>query len=76
MWIRSKDKKMLMNANILFITPQDGCFKLKGGIGNSEDEEWVTLGTYQTEAEALHELDIVCGNQNFYWVGVTTEFTR
>jgi len=67
-----------MNVNVLFVCQSDeGRYELRGGVNSSFNELYETLGVYQTEADALHELDIICQNQTYiYWVGVTTEFTR
>lgn len=58
MWIRSQDKKTLMDANLLFVNKNYGG-KLKGvllGKTSSSAEERI-LGFYETEDKALDELD-------------------
>jgi len=76
MWVRSQDRKLLINANIFFVTKEIDRYYLKCGVGNSEYDEFEVIGAYENERDALRELNIICHNQNIYWVGATTEFTR
>lgn len=60
MWIRSQNKKSLINANEIWI-PQ---YKTGNGIpvyGNhaTHEDSCTVLGTYPTEAEAMKVLDMI-----------------
>lgn len=55
MWIRSQNKKSLLNVNQVVTIPSVD--KSKYYICNSLEKESVTLGVYSTEEKALDVLD-------------------
>lgn len=64
MWIRSQNKKSLLNVNQVVTIPSVD--KSKYFICNSLEKESVTLGVYSTEEKALKVLDRIeelIGNQ-------------
>lgn len=57
MWIRSQDRKALLNANQVLISPSvDGSIYY---INDSLGEESNVLGVYSTEEKALRVLDMI-----------------
>lgn len=63
MWIRSQDRKALLNVNQVLISPSvDGSIYY---INDSLGEESNVLGVYSTEEKALLVLDIIQENLEY-----------
>ena len=72
MWIRSQNKKSLLNVNQIEISPSVD--KSKYYICNSLKEESVTLGEYSTEEKALKVLDQIQYNMELFEHELTMVF--
>ena len=54
MWIRSQDKEILIEANLVFIEEFNGNFEVKKWFGDT-----LILGTYSTKEKAIKVLDMI-----------------
>lgn len=53
-WIRSQDKEILLETNLVFFEEFNGKFEIKKWFGDS-----LILGTYSTKEKALKVLDMI-----------------
>lgn len=72
MWIRSQNKKSLLNVNQVVTIPSVD--KSKYFICNSLEKESVTLGVYSTEEKALKVLDEIQYNIELFEHELTMVF--